>query len=65
MGFQDVGMPPYQVGNLKNVWGKREYGLSGLWVKRALTVYKRAGDHGFGNDSDWGQKVLSSDISET
>jgi hypothetical protein len=28
----------YQVGNLRFVWGKREYGVSGLWVKRASTV---------------------------
>jgi hypothetical protein len=37
--FRMLGCPKYQVGNLKNVWGKREYGLSGLWVKRASTVY--------------------------
>jgi hypothetical protein len=28
----------YQVGNSRFVWGKREYGVSGLWVKRASTV---------------------------
>ena len=33
--------PAYQLGNLKNVWGMREYGLSELWVKRASTVLKR------------------------
>jgi len=43
MGYQE-GMgyeprsPAYQLGNLKNVWGTGEYGLSELWVKRALTV---------------------------
>jgi hypothetical protein len=37
MGYQS-GFPTYQVSNSKNVWGKREYGLSGLWVKRASTV---------------------------
>jgi hypothetical protein len=28
----------YQVGDKKNVWDLRDYGFSGLWVKRALTV---------------------------
>jgi hypothetical protein len=28
----------YQVGNMKNDWDTRDYGSSGLWVKRALTV---------------------------
>ena len=32
------GFFAYQVGNLKNIWVKREYGLSELWVKRASTV---------------------------
>jgi hypothetical protein len=28
----------YQVGDKKNVWDLRDYGFSGLWVKRASTV---------------------------
>jgi hypothetical protein len=43
MGYQRVmgygsKSPAYQLGGLKNLWGIREYGLSGLWVKRASTV---------------------------
>jgi len=30
--------PTYQLGNTKNVWDFREYGISGLWVMRASTV---------------------------
>jgi hypothetical protein len=33
--------PAYQLGNFKNLWGIREYGLSELWVKRASTVAGR------------------------
>jgi hypothetical protein len=28
----------YQVGDKKSVWDLRDYGFSGLWVKRASTV---------------------------
>ena len=30
--------PAYQLGGSKNVWVTREYGLSGVWVKRVMTV---------------------------
>ena len=44
MGYQRVmgygsKSPAYQLGGLKNLWVLREYGLSGLWVKRASTVF--------------------------
>src|SRR6266849_1332580 len=37
MGY-GLGFSAYQVGNKKYLWGKREYGISELWVKRASTV---------------------------
>jgi len=37
MGY-GLGFPAYQVGNKKNLWDIREYGLSELWVKRESTV---------------------------
>ena len=37
MGFLGA-YPAYQVGDKKSVWDLRDYGLSGLWVKRASTV---------------------------
>jgi hypothetical protein len=36
--------PAYQLGSLKNLWGIREYGLSGLWDKKASTVLLFSGD---------------------
>ena len=40
-GCMGYGMhfPANQLGGLKNLWGIREYGLSGLWVTRESTVY--------------------------
>jgi hypothetical protein len=37
MGFFGA-YPAYQVGDKKRVWDPRDYGFSGLWVKRASTV---------------------------
>ena len=37
MGFLHT-YPAYQVGNRKNIWDLREYGLSEVWVKRESTV---------------------------
>ena len=39
-GCMGYGMhfPANQLGGPKNVWGIREYGLSGLWVTRESTV---------------------------
>ena len=37
MGY-GLGFSAYQVGNKMNIWGKREYGISELWVKRASAV---------------------------
>jgi hypothetical protein len=31
-------IPANQVGNSKILWGMREYGVSGVWVKRVTTV---------------------------
>ena len=31
-------IPAYQLGNLKILWSIRKYGLSGVWVRRVLTV---------------------------
>ncbi|KAF8223468.1 hypothetical protein L208DRAFT_1316665 [Tricholoma matsutake] len=30
--------PAYQLGSSKILWGMREYGLPGVWVKRVSTV---------------------------
>ena len=35
-GFQ---IPAYQLGESKILWGMREYGLPGVWVKRESTVH--------------------------
>jgi hypothetical protein len=37
MGFLST-YPIYHVGNKKNLWDLRGYGLSGVWVKRGLTI---------------------------
>lgn len=37
MGYGS-GFPAYQLGKLKILWGLREYGFSGVWVRRELTV---------------------------
>jgi len=39
MGY-GLGFPTYQVGNKKNLWDIREYGLSELWIKRESTVIR-------------------------
>ena len=40
-GCMGYGMhfPANQLGELKKLWGIREYGLSGLWVTRESTVH--------------------------
>ena len=43
MGY-GLGFPTYQVGNKKNLWDIREYGLSELWVKRESTVVSKLAD---------------------
>ena len=30
--------PAHRLGGSKNLWGMREYGLPGVWVKRESTV---------------------------
>jgi hypothetical protein len=39
MGY-GLEFPAYQHGSSKILWGMREYGLSGVWVIRVLTVHK-------------------------
>src|SRR6266436_9764972 len=34
----ELKIPAYQLGNLKILWVIREYGLSGVWVRRGSTV---------------------------
>jgi len=38
MGY-GLEFPAYRHGSSKILWGMREYGLSGVWVMRVLTVY--------------------------
>ena len=35
-----------QPGNTKNIWGIRGYGVSGVWVKRMMTVAVNSAVHG-------------------
>ena len=37
MGYE-VKIPANQLGRLKILWGMREYGFPGVWVRRVLTV---------------------------
>jgi hypothetical protein len=50
--------PAYQLGNFKNLWGIREYGLSELWVKRASTV-----DELLLNRSGWRRRPTNNKLS--